>query len=59
MSASGKFLVRVPSSLHAQLVEEARREGVSLNQFVTSALAGAVGWRSEHDEDSGKVAAAR
>lgn len=42
---SGKFLVRLPQSLHAQLVAEAEREGVSLNQFVTLALAGAVGWR--------------
>lgn len=44
---SGRFLVRVPASLHADLARSAGREGVSLNQFVTSALAGAVGWRSE------------
>lgn len=43
---SGRFLVRVPASLHADLARSADREGVSLNQFVTSALAGAVGWRS-------------
>ncbi len=42
---SGRFLVRVPVSLHADLARSADREGVSLNQFVTSALAGAVGWR--------------
>ena len=36
---SGKFTVRVPRSLHRKLAEEARREGVSLNQFVTVALA--------------------
>jgi antitoxin HicB len=41
---SGRFLVRIPASLHADLVRNADREGVSLNQFVTSALAGAVGW---------------
>jgi antitoxin HicB len=41
---SGRFIVRVPSSLHADLVRSADREGVSLNQFVTGALAGAVGW---------------
>lgn len=41
---SGRFLVRVPASLHADLVRTADREGVSLNQFVTGALAGAVGW---------------
>jgi antitoxin HicB len=41
---SGKFVVRVPRSLHAALVAAADREGVSLNQFVSSALAGAVRW---------------
>ncbi len=41
---SGRFVVRVPASLHADLVRNADREGVSLNQFVTGALAGAVGW---------------
>ena len=36
---SGKFVVRLPRSLHRQLVETAEREGVSLNQFVNVALA--------------------
>lgn len=44
-SYSGKFVVRLPASLHASLAEEAEREGVSLNQFVAASLAGAVGWR--------------
>ena len=35
---SGQFLVRLPSSLHRTLVANARREGVSLNRFVTRAL---------------------
>lgn len=39
---SGKFVVRLPRSLHRQLVETAAREGVSLNQFVNVALARAV-----------------
>lgn len=30
---SGKFVVRVPKSLHQALVIEAEREGVSLNQY--------------------------
>lgn len=42
---SGRFLVRLPRSLHAELAHAAEREGVSLNQFVTNALAGAVSWR--------------
>jgi predicted RNase H-like HicB family nuclease len=35
---SGKFLVRVPETLHGRLVTAAEREGVSLNQFVTFLL---------------------
>lgn len=40
---SGKFLVRVPRSLHARLARRAALEGVSLNQFLTGVLAGEVG----------------
>src|SRR5579863_8097615 len=40
---SGKWLQRVPRSLHKSLTEMAKREGVSLNQFVTTVLAEAVG----------------
>jgi antitoxin HicB len=44
---SGKFVVRVPRSLHRQLAEAAEREGVSLNQFINVALALAVGQASQ------------
>jgi antitoxin HicB len=40
---SGKFVVRVPKSLHRELVEAAEREGVSLNAFVSVSLGRAVG----------------
>jgi antitoxin HicB len=40
---SGKFVVRLPRSLHRDLAERAAEEGVSLNQFVAAALAQAVG----------------
>ncbi|MCL2391651.1 MAG: type II toxin-antitoxin system HicB family antitoxin [Oscillospiraceae bacterium] len=30
---SGKFVVRLPRTLHRRLAEEAEREGVSLNQY--------------------------
>lgn len=40
---SGKFVVRVPRSLHRQLSVAAERDGVSLNAFVNVALAQAVG----------------
>jgi hypothetical protein len=36
---SGRFLVRVPRSLHAALETEAKEEGVSLNQLVVAKLA--------------------
>ena len=35
----GKFNVRIPKSLHAALVSEAEKEGVSLNQLVLTKLA--------------------
>ncbi len=46
---SGKFNVRLPKSLHQDLAEAAEREGVSLNQYVTAVLAGAVGFGLSKD----------
>ena len=43
ISYSGKFIVRVPKSLHREVAETADREGVSLNMFVATALGKAVG----------------
>jgi predicted HicB family RNase H-like nuclease len=42
---SGKFLVRLPKSLHRSLAEAARSEGVSLNAYVTAILADGPAWR--------------
>lgn len=42
---SGKFVVRIPKSLHRDLAEAAEKEGVSLNTYVNSALSRAVGAR--------------
>ena len=39
---SGKFVVRIPRSLHRNLIRAAKREGVSLNQYVTSLLAAGI-----------------
>ncbi len=36
---SGRFVVRLPQSLHVALQQEAAREGVSLNQLVVAKLA--------------------
>lgn len=38
-SKSGRFVVRLPRSLHAALDREAQREGVSINQLVLAKLA--------------------
>lgn len=43
---SGRFVVRVPSSLHRDLAVTARREGVSLNTFVVATLSRALGGTS-------------
>jgi antitoxin HicB len=40
---SGKFNLRVPKSLHRKLVEAAERDGVSLNHWINTALAEAIG----------------
>ena len=37
---SGKFVVRLPRSLHRRLAESAERDGVSLNQYVVMLLSG-------------------
>jgi hypothetical protein len=34
----------MPAGLHEELARASDRNGVSLNQFITSVLAGAVGW---------------
>lgn len=49
---SGRFVVRLPRSLHRRLAERAEREGVSLNALVGVALAQFVG----QDDGSGGTA---
>lgn len=39
---SGKFVVRLPKSLHAQLANRSKREGVSINTLVVSYVAAGV-----------------
>ena len=43
---SGKWLQRVPKSLHMKLAQTAKREGVSLNALATSMLAESLGHRT-------------
>jgi predicted RNase H-like HicB family nuclease len=49
---SGKWLQRVPRTLHKKISDLAQREGVSLNQFVVSVLAEAVGAQTGSDTAS-------
>lgn len=42
---SGKFIARVPRSLHARLSARAKQEGVSMNALVSSFLAESLGRR--------------
>ena len=44
-SPSGKFIARVPRSIHARLAARARQEGVSMNALVSSFLAESLGRR--------------
>jgi predicted RNase H-like HicB family nuclease len=46
-SHSGRLLLRMPRTLHAELTRVAEREGVSMNQFITDSLSSVVGWRKE------------
>jgi antitoxin HicB len=45
---SGKFIQRVPRSLHARLAARARQEGVSMNALVTTFLAESLAGREAH-----------
>jgi len=44
-SYSGKFIQRVPKSLHARLAARAKQEGVSMNTLVNTFLAESLGRR--------------
>lgn len=41
---SGRLLLRMPRTLHAELARRAEADGTSLNQFITNALASSIGW---------------
>ncbi len=41
--ASGRFVLRLPRSMHQRAIRYAQRDGVSLNQFVVAALAERIG----------------
>ncbi|MBN1889611.1 MAG: type II toxin-antitoxin system HicB family antitoxin [Thermoflexales bacterium] len=52
---SGKFVVRMPRSLHRQLAKRAERENTSLNQLVLALLAEGMGkWTAERKRDASR-----
>lgn len=53
---SGKFLTRLPRSLHKALIDLAEYEGVSLNQLVLTALTDAAGRKAAFGSPSGAIA---
>ena len=55
---SGRLLLRMPAALHAELARTAEREGISLNQFITRALAGKIGWGTDAEDETSPSAAA-
>lgn len=46
--ASGKFVARVPKTVHAQLTTRAKAEGVSLNALVLTFIAQGLGRKEGH-----------
>jgi antitoxin HicB len=46
---SGKFIARVPRSIHARLAARARSEGVSMNALVSAFLAESLGRRERRE----------
>jgi hypothetical protein len=52
-SHSGRLLLRMPRTLHADLTRASEREGVSLNQFITDVLAAAIAWRGDATPNPG------
>ena len=47
IEASGKFVARLPKTLHARLVAMARQEGVSLNTLVLTLIAESIGHKEK------------
>ena len=54
---SGKFMVRLPKSLHRELSLLAKQEGVSLNTLVTVTLGQATAHKKAHSEKHLSLAA--
>ena len=53
---SGRFVTRLPKTLHARLIRQAKREGVSQNQLVMSYVAAGLGAARAQETASAKMA---
>ena len=53
---SGRFVTRLPKTLHARLIRQAKREGVSQNQLVLSYVAAGLGAAGAREPASAKMA---
>ena len=47
-TASGRFVARLPKTIHSKLAERAKAEGVSLNSLVLAFIAEGLGRRDAH-----------
>lgn len=56
---SGRFVIRLPKGLHRSLVKAASRNGVSLNMFVATALAHAIGLSERQEPEPGSSSEAK
>jgi antitoxin HicB len=56
---SGRLLVRMPRSLHAELVRASDREGTSLNAYIVAALSASVAWRRRGQSETPPASAGR
>ena len=54
-SVSGRFVQRVPRSLHAQLIAQAESEGVSLNTLVVALVSQGLGRRQSPSQSSRRL----
>jgi antitoxin HicB len=54
-AVSGRFVQRVPRSLHAQLIAQAKAEGVSLNTLVVSIVSQGLGRRQAESLETGRL----
>jgi hypothetical protein len=51
---AGRVTIRMPTSLHKELIEAAETDGVSMNQYVCALIASGMQWRRGAEERRGE-----